>query len=97
MKEKERERQRKLLLRYAQKAGRIGGKPRLETMTQAKRTKLAYDAGVQGGRPVVIDHQKVLELRAAGKLGREIAAELGISQPSVWRILRAAGKKMTGA
>jgi hypothetical protein len=57
-------------------------------MTAAKRTALSYAAGLQGGAPRKIDHAKVRELHAAGKKYREIAAELGISMPSVARILR---------
>jgi hypothetical protein len=64
------------------------GKRRLETLTQARRTILAYQAGVQGGRPRVIDHDKVRALRAQGLRHREIAAQLGISMPSVARILK---------
>jgi hypothetical protein len=56
-------------------------------MTPAARIARAYNAGVEGGRPVVIDHAKVHELRAAGKKHREIAAELNISMASVARIL----------
>jgi hypothetical protein len=41
---------------------------------------------VQGGRPVVIDHERVKALRTEGKKYREIAGELGISIPSVSRI-----------
>jgi hypothetical protein len=68
--------------------GKVGGKRRLVTMSKAKRYHLAYVAGIQGGRPVVIDHEKVKALRAEGRKYREIAAELGISIPSVSRILR---------
>ena len=68
------------------------GKRRLVTMSKAKRYYIAYMAGVQGGRPIVIDHAKVQALRAEGLKHREIAAELGISLPSVYRIL-AKGKK----
>jgi hypothetical protein len=64
------------------------GKGRLRTMTAAKRVALAYQAGVQGGAPRKIDHEKVLKLRERGLKWREIAAELGISMPSVARILR---------
>ena len=66
------------------------GKRRLETLTQARRTILAYQAGVQGGRPRVIDHDRVRALQAQGLKHREIAAELDISMPSVARILREA-------
>ena len=79
--------------RIGKQGGRLGGKRSLETVTRAARIAQAYNAGVQGGRPVRIDHAKVLELRDAGEMGREIAADLGISEPSVWRIPRQAGKK----
>jgi transcriptional regulator with XRE-family HTH domain len=45
-------------------------------------------AGVQGGRPVVINHEKVKALRAEGLKLREIAERLNISIPSVSRIVR---------
>jgi hypothetical protein len=64
------------------------GKRRLETMTKAKRVSLAYQAGVKGGRPRLIDREKMLKLRAAGKLHREIAEEMGVSMATVARILK---------
>ena len=69
-----------------------GGKRSLETMTKAARIARAYNAGVQGGRPVVIDHAKVLELREKGFKYKEIAEAMQISMPSVARILRQEGK-----
>ena len=88
------EERREFFQRIGKKGGLIaagaGGRATLETMTKAARISRAYQAGKRGGAPVRINHQKVLELRAAGKVGREIAAELGISEPSVWRILRSA-------
>jgi DNA invertase Pin-like site-specific DNA recombinase len=74
------------------KGGAIGGKRRLETMSKAQRTALAYQAGVQGGRPVVIDHERVKALRAEGMKYREIAQEMGISLASVARILKGVKK-----
>jgi len=68
------------------------GKRRLVTMTQAKRTALSYAAGVKGGRPRLIDRERMLELRAARKLHREIAEELGVSMASVARILKGVKK-----
>lgn len=68
--------------------GKIGGKRRLETMTKAKRVALAYQAGIQGGAPIRIDHGRVLKLRAQGLKWREIAVEMGVSIASVARILR---------
>jgi DNA invertase Pin-like site-specific DNA recombinase len=67
-------------------------KRRLVTMSKAKRYYIAYMAGIQGGRPVRIDHAKVRELRAQGLKYREIAKKLKISIPSVARIL-AKGEK----
>ena len=63
------------------------GKGRLRSMTKAKRYHLAYVAGVKGGAPRKYDHDKVRALRAAGKKAEEIAARLGMSVPSVYRIL----------
>jgi predicted transcriptional regulator len=45
-------------------------------------------AGLPGGAPIRFDHGKVRELRERGLKYREIAAELGISMPSVARILK---------
>jgi DNA invertase Pin-like site-specific DNA recombinase len=70
------------------RAGKAGGRRRMETMTKAKRVALAYMAGIQGGRPVRIDHARVRALRAQGRKYREIAAQMGISIPSVSRILK---------
>jgi DNA invertase Pin-like site-specific DNA recombinase len=70
------------------RAGKVGGKRRLVTMTKAKRYHLAYVAGVQGGAPRKIDHEKVRELREQGLKYREIAEQLNISMPSVSRILK---------
>lgn len=81
---------REQLREWGRAGGKIGGKRRLETMTKAKRTKLAYDAGVQGGRPVVIDRGKVREMREKGLKYREIAEAMGIGMASVARILREA-------
>jgi hypothetical protein len=64
------------------------GKRRLVTMSKAKRYHLAYVAGIQGGRPIVIDHARVKALRAEGLKLREIAEQLGISIPSASRILK---------
>jgi transposase len=61
-------------------------------MTKAERTALSYAAGVKGGRPRLIDREKMLALRAAGKLQREIAEELGVSMASVARILKGVKK-----
>jgi DNA invertase Pin-like site-specific DNA recombinase len=68
-------------------------KRRLVTMSKAKRYHIAYMAGIQGGRPVRIDHAKVRELREQGLKYREIAEQMGISIPSVARILAAQPKK----
>ena len=79
---------RKKRRKWGRAGGKVGGKRRLVTMTKAKRVHLAYIAGLQGGRPVVIDHEKVKELRAEGLKLREIAEQMKISIPSVSRILR---------
>jgi hypothetical protein len=68
--------------------GRHGGKRRLETMKPAERTARAWVAGQKGGAPPKIDREKVRELRAEGLKHREIAAAMGISMPSVARILK---------
>jgi transposase len=70
------------------KGGSAGGKMSLRTMTSWQRKLRAHKAGLEGGAPRKIDHERVRALRAAGKKYREIAAELGISMPSVTRILR---------
>jgi DNA invertase Pin-like site-specific DNA recombinase len=62
-------------------------KRRLVTMSKAKRYHIAYIAGIQGGRPVRIDHAKVRKLREQGLKYREIAEQMEISIPSVARIL----------
>jgi len=68
--------------------GKIGGKRRLVTMSKAKRVALAYQAGLQGGAPIRIDHARVKALRAQGLKLREIAEQMGISIPSVSRIVK---------
>jgi DNA invertase Pin-like site-specific DNA recombinase len=68
-------------------------KRRLVTMSKAKRYYIAYMAGIQGGAPVRIDHAKVRELRAQGLKYREIAGRLGISIPSVARIMNSKERK----
>jgi hypothetical protein len=64
------------------------GKGRLRTMTAWERKVQSHEAGLKGGAPRKIDHERVRGLREAGKKWREIAEELGISMPSVARILR---------
>jgi hypothetical protein len=71
------------------------GKARMQ-WPKWRRQASAWHAGKQGGRPVVIDHAKVHELRNAGKKHREIAAEMNISMPSVSRILAARPAKKRG-
>ena len=44
--------------------------------------------GLQGGAPIRIDHAKVLALWEKGLMFRDIAAEFGISMPSVTRFPR---------
>jgi hypothetical protein len=72
---------------WGRAGGKVGGKRRLVTMSKAKRYHLAYIAGLQGGAPRKYDHDQVRALGAAGKKAEEIAAELGMSVPSVYRIL----------
>jgi DNA invertase Pin-like site-specific DNA recombinase len=79
---------RKKRRKWGRAGGKIGGKRRLETMTKAKRVHLAYLAGLQGGAPIRIDHDTVRALRAQGLKYREIAEQMGISIPSVSRILK---------
>ena len=62
-------------------------------MKPAERTARAWNAGLKGGAPRKIDHDKVNVLRAEGNKRREIAAETGISMPSVARILREPKKR----
>jgi hypothetical protein len=86
------EEQRKFLRRIGRKGGKneagAGGRATLESMTPAARIARAYNAGKQGGHPVVIDHARVHELRERGLKWREIADEMGISIASVARILK---------
>jgi hypothetical protein len=85
------EEQRKKLRKWCRiggkKGGSAGGKMSSRNMTPWKRKLRAHKAGLEGGAPRKIDHERVRVLRAAGKKYREIAAELGISMPSVTRIL----------
>ena len=79
---------RKKRRKWGRAGGKIGGKRRLETMTKAKRVHLAYLAGRHGGAPIRSDHDTVRALRAQGLKYREIAEQMGISIPSVSRILK---------
>ena len=76
-----------------QKGGRIGGKMSLRTMTPWERKVRAHQAGLKGGRKIRIDHEKVKALRGTGLLYREIAEQLGISIPSVARIVNSKERK----
>jgi DNA invertase Pin-like site-specific DNA recombinase len=49
----------------------------------------AKAAGVYKGRPVTLDHARVLELKAAGNGATEIARELGCSRGAVYKVLNA--------
>jgi DNA invertase Pin-like site-specific DNA recombinase len=73
---------------WSRLGGRIGGKMSLRTMTPWARKVQAHNAGLKGGRKIRIDHAKVRELRAQGLKYREIAEQLGISIPSVSRIVK---------
>jgi hypothetical protein len=55
---------------------------------RGKRSFFAYQAGVQGGRPRVVDWDKVVKLREASKSLKEIAAEMHCSVGTVCRIMR---------
>ena len=92
MKKKPGEDQREFLRRIGKKGGKnaagAGGRATLESMTPAARIARAYNAGRQGGHPVVIEHERVKALRAEGKKWREIAERMGISMASVARILK---------
>ena len=86
--DEQREKLRKWGRKGGEKGGSAGGKMSLRTMTPWQRKVRAHKAGLEGGAPRKIDHERVRALRAAGKKYREIAAELGISMPSVTRILK---------
>jgi hypothetical protein len=73
------------------KGGASASKRRLVMMTKAKRTAPSYAAGLKGGCPRRIDHERVKALRAEGKKHREIAAELGISMREVGFLVRRPG------
>jgi hypothetical protein len=78
--------------RMGRKGGKIGGakggRRRMETMTAAARSAQAYQAGVQGGRPRVVDWDRVIELRAAGRPLKVIAKLMHCSVGTVCRITR---------
>ena len=84
------EERREYFRRIGRKGGKIGGKRSLETMTQAARTARAYRGGKQRRK---VDRAQVVVLRKAGMTGREIAAELGVSEVTVWRNLAEAKPK----
>jgi len=84
------EQRREYFRRIGRKGGKIGGKRSLETMTQAARTARAYKGGKQRRK---VDRAQVVVLRKAGMTGREIAAELGVSEVTVWRKLAEAKPK----
>ena len=74
-------------LEFFRRTGRKGGKRSLETMTAAQRTARAKHAGMQGGRPRVVDRERVVALRKAGKTIVEVAAAARCSVSTVSRIL----------
>ena len=57
-------------------------KRRLVTMSKAKRYHIAYMAGIQGGRPVRIDHAKVRELRAQGSSTERLPSSSASASPA---------------
>jgi transposase len=74
-------------LAFFRRTGRKGGKRSLETMTKAARRARALRAGLAGGRPRVVDRERVIALRAAGKSLEEIAAAVHCSASTVSRIV----------
>ena len=65
----------------------------MRTMMAWERKVRAHKAGLKGGAPRTIDYDKVKALRAERLKHREIAAEMGISMPSVARILAGSKKR----
>jgi hypothetical protein len=65
----------------------------LRTMTPWERKVRAHKTGLKGGRKIRINHEKVRALRAQGLKYRGIAEQMGISIPSVSRILGVQPKK----
>jgi DNA invertase Pin-like site-specific DNA recombinase len=76
-------------LEFFRRTGRKGGKRSLETMTAAERAERARNAGVKGGRPRRVDHERVLSLRTQGKSLAQIAAALHCSVSTVSRVINA--------
>ena len=74
-------------LAFFRRTGRKGGKRSLETMTAKQRRARAKRAGLAGGRPPVVDRERVIALRAAGKTLEGIAAALRCSRSTVSRII----------
>jgi len=74
------------------KGGKKGGKRRLETMTAAARTAVAYDAALESGEVRHAAMMKravpVLKLVAEGVSKAEIAERLGIPLSTVYRLAR---------
>jgi hypothetical protein len=73
-------------LAFFRRTGCKGGKRSLETMTAAERKARAIHAGMAGGRPRTIDHERVMALRAEGKTLAEVAAAMRCSASTVSRI-----------
>ena len=81
-------------LAFFRRTGRKGGKRSLETMTAAERKARAVRAGLAGGRPPVVNREKVIALRTVGKSLEEVAAALHCSISTVSRIM--AGTRQAG-
>lgn len=72
----------------------IGAMAEFERSLIVERVKAGLSAarrrGVRlGGRPVLVNHRKVRDLASKGLSTRAIAAEVGASQATVWRIIAA--------
>jgi DNA invertase Pin-like site-specific DNA recombinase len=74
-------------LAFFRRTGRKGGKRSLETMTAAERKARAKVAGMAGGRPQRVNHERVIALRTAGKSLAEVAAACRCSVSTVTRIM----------
>ena len=75
-------------LEFFRRTGRKGGKRSLETMTKAERIARAHKASLaSGGRPRVLDWDKVRKLCAAGKSLAEVAAAVQCSVSAVSKIM----------
>jgi DNA invertase Pin-like site-specific DNA recombinase len=74
-------------LPFFRRTGRKGGRRSLETMTEAARRARAKNAGLAGGRPRVVNRERVIALRTAGKSLGEVAAAVHCRISTVSRIM----------